>query len=165
MCPDLGIYVLRNRVVVLDGPFGVARGTPDRWLANGGVTDTQHAKLSWQAIQIPANAVEVGVGSASGQGRNHRILRGCIFRRRFLSWNQQDSTDVGQCSGQPALSVLHQHHRHHLSRVCWVLGGAVADARVPGLQIPARIDVFFKREVEGAIEQFHVTVAVKVNFP
>jgi hypothetical protein len=50
--------MLSDSVVVLHGPLGVASGTAYGWLKKGGVTDTQHTKLSWQAIQIQADAVE-----------------------------------------------------------------------------------------------------------
>ena len=52
-----------------DGEFHEAGGRPDRRLAKGGVADAQHAELSWQAIQVQANAVEVGIGGAAGEGR------------------------------------------------------------------------------------------------
>jgi hypothetical protein len=60
-CPNFANYVLRDRVVVLGGPFGVASGTAYGWLAKSSVAHTEHAKLSRQAIQIQADAVEVGI--------------------------------------------------------------------------------------------------------
>ena len=59
--------MLSDGMVVLDGPFGVASGTANGWCPERGVTDTQHAKLSWQSIQIQADAVEVGIGGAAGE--------------------------------------------------------------------------------------------------
>jgi len=71
-------------VVVLDGPFGVSGGTANGWCPKRGVAHTEHPKLGRQTIKIQADAVEVGTGGASGQGRSHSILCGCNSRRRFL---------------------------------------------------------------------------------
>ena len=45
----------------------MAGGTADGWLTKGGVAHTEPSKPGWQAIQIKANAVKVGVGGAAGQ--------------------------------------------------------------------------------------------------
>ena len=58
--------MLSDGMVVLNGPSGVASGTAYGWLAKGGVAHTEHAKLGRQAIQIQADAVEVGIGGATG---------------------------------------------------------------------------------------------------
>jgi len=52
---------LRNRVVILYGEFDEASGRPDGGLAEGGVTHTEHTKLSGEPIQIQAHAVEICV--------------------------------------------------------------------------------------------------------
>jgi len=96
--------MLSDGMVVLNGPFRVASGTAYGWLAKGGVAHTQHARLSWQPIQIQADAVKVSIGSASGQRGSHRVLRGCILRHRFLKGIQQDSIDVGQFPEHPQKS-------------------------------------------------------------
>lgn len=90
--------------MVVDSPPGVASGTANGGCPKGGVAHTEHQKLGGQAIQVEADAVEVGVGGASGQGRSHRILRGCILRHRFLGWVQQDGIDVGQFAEHPQKS-------------------------------------------------------------
>ena len=58
--------MLSDGVMVLHGPLGVARGTAYGWLPKGRVAHAQHPKLSGQAIQIQADAVEVGIGGATG---------------------------------------------------------------------------------------------------
>ena len=65
---NIGTPMLSDGIVVLSGPLGVARGTPNRGLAECRVTDTQHSKLGRQAIQVQADAVEIGIGSAAGEG-------------------------------------------------------------------------------------------------
>ncbi len=57
-CAKYGKRMLSDSVVVLHGPLCVASGTANGWLKKGGVADTQHTKLSWQAIQVEAKAVE-----------------------------------------------------------------------------------------------------------
>ena len=69
---------LGNRVMVLHGPLGVASGTANGWLTKAGVTDTEYPKLGGQAIQIQADAVEVGIGGAASQRGGDRVLRGRI---------------------------------------------------------------------------------------
>ena len=93
--------MLSDGMVVLHGPLGVASGAANGWRPQRGILHTQYSKLGWQAIQIQANAVEVGIGSASGQGRSHRVLRGCIFRHRFPGWIQQNGINVGQFPEHP----------------------------------------------------------------
>ena len=66
--------------MVLYGPLHVARGRADGWFAEGGVAHAEHAELSGQAIQVQADAVKVGIGGASSQGRSHCILRCGILR-------------------------------------------------------------------------------------
>jgi len=85
-------------VVILYGEFHEAGGRPDSRLAKGGVADAQHAELSWQAIQVQANAVEVGIGGAASQCRRDRILRCGILRHGFLGGIQQNGVNVGQFS-------------------------------------------------------------------
>ena len=87
--------------MVLDGPLHEARGRADGRLAEGGVAHTQHAKFGGQAIQVQADAVEVGIGGTPGQCRSHRILRGGILRNRFLGGVQQDGVDAGQFTEEP----------------------------------------------------------------
>jgi hypothetical protein len=91
--PSLG-----NSVVVLDGPLSVTSGTPNGGIAEGGVTHTQNSKLGRQAIQIHANAVEVGIGGAASQRGGDRILRGGGFGDRFLERVQQDGIDISPTS-------------------------------------------------------------------
>ena len=88
--------LLCEDVVVFNGPFGIARGTANRWLSNGGVAHTEHPKLGRQAIQVQADPVKVGIGGTAGERGGDRILSGRILRHWFLSWVQQDGIDVGQ---------------------------------------------------------------------
>jgi len=92
---------LRNRLVVLDGPLGVPSSAANGWLAEGGVVHTRHSELGRQAIQVQADAVEVGIGGAAGQGRSHRVLRGCVLWDEFLGWVQQNGINVGQFPEHP----------------------------------------------------------------
>ena len=126
--------MLSDGMVVLDSPLGVAGGTPNGRLAERGVAHTQHPKLRGQAIQIKADAVEVSVGSASGQGRSHRILRGCILRHRFLGWVQQNGINVVQFPEHPQKGrELRGRAGAHRSRYDFVLNGWVR-LRVEGLE-------------------------------
>lgn len=67
-CLNEGNYVSRDHVVVFYSPLHEARGSANGRLAEGGVSDAEHAELSGQAIQVQADAVEVGIGGTPGQG-------------------------------------------------------------------------------------------------
>lgn len=94
--PSLG-----NGVMVLHGPLRVPSRVAKGWRPQRGIPHTQNSKLCGHAIQVQADPVEVSVGGASGEGRSHSVLRGSIFRNRFLGWVQQNSIDVGQFPEHP----------------------------------------------------------------
>ena len=52
--------------MILHCPFCVASCITNRRLAERGVAHTQHSELRWQAVQVQADAVKVGVGGAAG---------------------------------------------------------------------------------------------------
>jgi hypothetical protein len=83
--------LLRDCVVIFDGPLGVTSGATNGWCPQGGVAHTEHAELGGQSVQIEANAVEVGIGGASGQRGGDCVLRGCVL----LSQRSHDPRHAG----------------------------------------------------------------------
>ena len=47
--------------MVLHGPLRVPSGVANGWRPEGGVADAEHAELRGQAIQVQADAVEIGI--------------------------------------------------------------------------------------------------------
>ena len=99
--PHRRSYKLRDGVVIFYRPADITGGTANGWLAKGRIPHTQHAELGGQAIQVQADAVEVGIGGASGQSRSHCILCCGILRHRLLGGVQQYGIDVGQLAKGP----------------------------------------------------------------
>jgi len=82
--------------VVLDGPLGVTGGVLDALVPEGGIAHAQDAKLGGHAIEIEADAVEIRVGGAMGEGRRDCVLCRRRVRYRLTAWIEQNAVDIGK---------------------------------------------------------------------
>src|SRR5215831_3320882 len=88
--------ILGKDRVVFNRPLGVGWGVPDGRFAQGCISDAEDTKLRGHPVKVGADAVEVKVRGASGQGRGDCVLRCGVVRHRFLTRIQQDGVDVRQ---------------------------------------------------------------------